>query len=317
MNTLFEELEAVLGILRSRDIELGTLWAEPIRSDGQIFLAMNSERDLYLLIQESGGADRPDKDLKFLRIEFGVRYLVKSQNATLDGHFTSIMLKSRFQEFSSAFCALTAALVTAIPENPSPLEIRNFVEQFSLLFQSRPGPARERIKGLWGELQYVLAQDDIPSAIRAWHDSQWGARDFSFDDHSIEIKTTESQSRTHDFSLNQLVVGEKPLFVGSFMIDEDPNGKSVVDLFEVIRASIDPILVQKLNNNFYDVIGFDIDLAREIRFEFRISVTESYKEYDSNVIPKPEVPANAPISAVQFRVDLTSIPPREKFGRNL
>lgn len=313
MNTLFEELEAVLGNLRSRDIEASTLWAEPIRSDGQIFLAMNSEKDLFLLIRESGGADRPDKDLKFLRIEFGVRYLVKSQNATLDGHFTSIMLKSRFLEFSSAFCALTAALVAAIPDNPSPLEIRNFVEEFALLFQSRPGPARERVKGLWGELQFILAQPDISVAIQAWHDSQWGARDFSFDGHSIEIKTTESQSRTHDFSLHQLVVGERPLFVGSFMIDEDPNGKSVVDLFEAIRDSIDSTLVQKLNSNFYDVIGFDIDLAREIKFEFRISPTESYKEYDSREIPKPLVPDNAPITGVQFRVDLTSLKPRERF----
>lgn len=310
MKNLFEELEGVLSVLWARDIESGTLWAEPIRLDGQIFLAMNSDRDLFLLIEESGAADRPDRDLKFIRIEFGVRYIVKSQNMTLDGHFTSIMLKSHFQEFSSAFCALTAALVTAIPENPNPSEIRNFVEQFALLFQSRPGPARERLKGLWGELQFVLI-GDMSGAILAWHDSQWGARDFSFQDHSIEIKTTESQSRTHDFSLSQLVVGEKPLFVGSFLIDEDPNGKSVVDLFEAIREVIDPSLTQKLNNNFYDVVGLDIDLARDLKFEFRVSLEEAYKEFDSREIPKPSIVPNDPITSVQFRVDLTGIPTRK------
>lgn len=304
----FLTLEKTLDQLLDRPVLPGELCAESLGFPGSYYLAQNFEGDLILLIQESSTTDRPNVDLKYLRVEFGVHYLAQTPGNPLDGFFTSIKLKARFVDLSGPFCALIAGLISGMPAEPTSEEIRDFVEDFVSLFVVRPGISRERIKGLWGELAYIAQAKNTDSAVDAWHDNDWGSRDFSYPEHFIEVKTSEAQKRSHDFSLSQLDYPGKLLVVLSLLIDEDPQGVSVLDLFETIRLKSSPGKWNKLNRNFFGIVGQDLDDAKELKFAFRQSWDESKALFNGADIPKPVVPSGAPISAVKFNVTLENVP---------
>lgn len=304
----YTEIEEILAAVLSHGVGESQLWAEPLGPAGSFYLAKNRDGDLLFLIREAGTTDRPDRELMSLRIEFGVYYLAESSRELLDGRFTSIKLKAKYAELREPFCALVSALMAGFPDEPSTQEIRDFVDAFAALFLKKPGLPRDRIKGLWGELQFILSYPNREDAVEAWHESQWGSRDFAFDGKYVEIKTTESPTRIHEFSLSQLSVRNKPLEIGSFLIDEEATGSTVLELFETLQDSLDLRLRKKVSNNYFDVLGHDLEAATELKFAPRGGLENSFRVYAASAVPTPSVHSGDPISGVRFRVDLTTIP---------
>ncbi|MGH8992270.1 MAG: PD-(D/E)XK motif protein [Acidimicrobiia bacterium] len=122
----------------------------------------------------------------------------------------------------------------------SPADLGDAVNSLRGLFESglRAGASRESELGVAGEL-FVIAQSvDVPAMAARWHSRTYETFDFSFEGERLEVKTTASAERRHEFSSGQLdpVPGVCTTYV-SVQLRPVSVGSTAKSLFEeVCRA---------------------------------------------------------------------------------
>lgn len=177
------------------------------------------------------------------------------------------------------------------------------VHQFVEVLSSLSLPSSRAVAGLWAELWLMCVAANRQEAIAAWHGDSTDRFDFSFPGHFVEVKATEREERSHEFSYEQLRRSELPVRVASLRLRRAQSGKSVADLVVELQAGQGPDLRAKLVKNVFSAIGSAVSEVSEIRFD------ESFAGANLRVIagekvPVVVIPDGSPISAVRFRVNL-------------
>ncbi len=158
--------------------------------------------------------------------------------------------------------------------------------------------------GVFGELLTIqyLHDSNYPEIIEKYHNNFFSKHDVEINSFCrIEIKTTTSERRIHNFKHNQIYRTDTNVFVASVMLEESKEGLSLYELFQQILAlysSPDSIFalrkLMKRCNVDEEHIGPSFSLEKAL---------DDLKIYDANQLPRLELDPPKGVSAISYDVD--------------
>jgi len=182
------------------------------------------------------------------------------------------------------------------------------LEKLVVLFQKLFDPSKNSIVGLFGELLVINESKDINPTLRSWHSQSTDLMDFAWTGGRLEVKTTISQTRTHDFSLEQI----RPIqglakYVASVNLQEVHDGISIVDLLNSVLAKIkSPELINKVWELVFETLGQGYIRSDARKFDYSIA-KKSLKFFNASSIPSPNFNLPQGVTSVRFTANLDSI----------
>lgn len=231
-------------------------------------------------------------------------------------------------DYESIFLVLCEDLITKvsnIPSDKARLEMfLNRIQVWASLFSHEPrkGLSQEAKRGLFGELQSILAlTEDTRSfgkVISAWTGLIGGHQDFRFQNGSLEVKTTKGNGdyiiveNEHQLNLTEV----KSLFLIHFLVNEGPaDGKSLADIVDEIRMLIsDSLDVLSAFNDTLIRSGY-LDIHRAL-YESPLFTVRAVQSYQIQAeFPRLE-PSSIPlgVSDACYKVEVSKI---QKFSCTL
>ncbi len=207
--------------------------------------------------------------------------------------------------------SLSGVLAGLPPDRPQIIELSRAVYKLSELFRSLEDPPQATLQGLWSELFLITEANDIALAAQAWHAEPRALHDFSLGEQRVEVKSTTSSRRIHEFLLDQLLppVGTE-VVVASFVLQESVSGLSVEDLMQRIVSSgaLSDETIQRVLRVISVSLGRDWRDARRVGFD-RDSALKHLRFYDGSDLPRVDRPHFNEISDIRFKCDLSGIAP--------
>jgi len=287
-------------------LDTGAMHAARVPGRQDVFFAVSALDEFYLLIKLRETVLVSETRLNAIRISAGFEYqLSEAHPATPSrGQFATVVLESGSIGLLTAFGSMAGILLASLAESPNAAEVETFLNDFLELFAPRRTMGRSEIVGLWGELWLIRSSPDVARFASGWHLEPSSKFDFSLPPYLLEVKTTEGDTRTHHFSLAQLVTKDRPIFIASIAIKPDAAGISVAALLAEILGSVPLLERPKMARKTLAVLGGDLEAAEDFRFS--AVGDDSIAVVAADEIPRVEVPANAPISQVNFVVDITT-----------
>jgi hypothetical protein len=260
-----------------------------------------------LLLLSCAGLTRPHPPvvLRHLRVEFSVHYRVRAGTTVVDGVFTVISLRTCEKNLFEPFCIAGEVLIASLPQQPTAADIDQTITRFVEMLAAISRPPQRAIAGLWAELWLISKTQNIEAAINAWHTDTTDRFDFAFENYFVEVKSTESAERVHEFAYEQLRDVKNFVRVASLKLRRSANGTSISDLVEEIQVELSPHQREKLLRNVFHAIGSEIAEADELLFDSGFADT-NLRVVDAQFIPAVIIPEGSPISGVRFRVNLDS-----------
>lgn len=283
----------------------GTLLASAVPGREHDYISAGAQQRPVLLLScaSSAGLKRPPISLQHLTVEFGIRFRVRTPSDIVDGDFVVVSLRGDDLGLAEAFCLAADALVAALPQAPSASDIEKAVREFVEVLSALSLPSSRTVAGLWAELWLMSIALDPVAAVAAWHGDPTDRFDFSFATHFVEVKATEQEERSHDFSYEQLRGSEAPVKVASLRLRRAQGGRSVADLVTILQEGLNAELRTKLVKNVFGAIGSAVSEASEIRFDEKFAES-NLRVIAAHRVPVVVIPEGSPIAAVRFRVML-------------
>jgi hypothetical protein len=145
-----------------------------------------------------------------------------------------------------------------------------------------------KIVGLIGELLVIAKSSDKNYFVGLWHSSADASFDFSSGNSRVEVKTTRSLNRIHQFSSNQISESlQATVFVASVSLQVVEKGMSFGSLVKVILADLNTNMKKKFMECVIETIGIVPELVNGIEIDFDSSL-ESIWLIPSDSIPSPK-----------------------------
>jgi Putative PD-(D/E)XK family member, (DUF4420) len=234
--------------------------------------------------------------------------IVRPDGSDAFGTFTIITCSPTDPTLFPHFLRVVSPVLTLLGEAPASNAIRDAIAALVDVFRSLSGPGKRTVQGLWAEMFVIYNASDTKRAAYAWRSLPGERADFALGDQRLEVKSSASRTRQHEFSQEQLTPPRSiELIVASIHAERMGAGLSVRELYDAIRKVIaaDAALALQFDAGFYSTLGsqwsdsmdeaFDPDLARE-----------SLRFYRVSDIPKISSPIPNEISGIQFRADLSN-----------
>ena len=287
-----------------------------------VYFAIDIDDNPLCLIGGNTSHVMPPIRLKNLHVDFNLRMSAEISGKTVTENFIVIKLVSSSNELFSMFSLVLGSLLENLSRTPSTGEIDNLVRQLVNLFKPKAETARDRIKGLFGELSVILAGSDVNRMVDAWHSQINSSRDFSFPGAFLEVKCTEAQRRVHKIGASQISPAEKPVYLASLHIVEDPQGKSIVDLINTALEDLSGLSRDKFLEQVTATLGPDADDFETVKFKSIDPVHPIWLfdcKFLPQVVPQTEDPIlKSSISEIAFKLNLETVQstgvPSMKFG---
>jgi hypothetical protein len=210
------------------------------------------------------------------------------------------------------FVQMLYPAVQGLGISPSFADIRALVVTASELF-SQTDAAPESVRGVWGELFLLSRAKDVQKALACWRVQDTERYDFSDAEVRLEVKTALGTSRVHVFSLEQLrPVDGVQVFVASMLLQPSAGGLRISDLVERIGDTVTPAeyrsLLARVNATLHGALYGEASLA----FDEQAALA-SLRFFSAADIPSVHPALPPEVTGVRFRVDLTTVAPRQ-FG---
>lgn len=212
------------------------------------------------------------------------------------------------RSLTNHFLAVSEALARLLGPSPAPGKVSAAMARLARLFE----PAKDRrgsAIGLWGELLLIEASAPSTTLIDAWHSSTDARFDFAIPGERLEVKTTTTDSRIHDFRLWQLTgAGGLQIHVASILTTATGMGTSVADLVDRLDSvlSSDPDRQLKIHEQVSATLGPDWE-GSGLKFDEhqgRASLRYMRAEDVPGVDPPPPE-----VLEVRLKVDCSAVPP--------
>ncbi|WP_240324565.1 PD-(D/E)XK motif protein [Trinickia diaoshuihuensis] len=279
---------------------------------GRRHLLLKGERDepILLLATARRRSPRAPIKLKHVSIQFDSRYEV---TATETGQSSSEWFCKIGCDASSAslhgyFVELLAATANALPGPLDDSAVDEAIEALMELFRKMEVPSRASMTGLWGELLLINASSSPQTMVDAWHVVPTDDFDFSTDAFRIDVKSTASTNREHEFSLRQVRSGRPDDFIASVVLRSSADGLSVLDLARRIAPQLTGAGQAKLWQLVIDTLGDDAESTEWQTFDVA-AATASIMLVPAIHIPAPSIaPGDAQVvSEVRFRARIAAV----------
>lgn len=273
----------------------------------------NDNPSLLILISE---CDQdffvPNQNLFNLKVTHNVKCEIETDKKISHNNFSVISYIGQNYDVKDIFLKTCQVLVKSLGQTPSNKKIKQTVDKFIELFKAIKEPPRKSIQGLWCELFLIEQSNFSEKVILGWHSIPEEKFDFSFNKLRIEVKSSNSESRMHHFSSDQLnSTSDTKIIIASVLVNTSTTGLSVIDLMKKINNKLDdfPKQIEKLHLLVYSTLGTDVEKVNEIRFNYELA-KESLRFYKSEEVPKIEtVDIPKEVSNVRFTSNLINSKP--------
>ena len=207
-----------------------------------------------------------------------------------------------------AFLAVAGALVRLLGPDPAPGQVSRGMRRLVKLFELDRQP-RGSVIGLWGELFVIASSTDPGRMVDAWHASVDDRFDLADQGSRLEVKTTTSNARVHEFNLNQLQpVGGVDTHVASVMTTETRLGTSVGQMVERVEQLVlgHPDRQMKVHEQVAEILGPDWFRRAGRRFD-EAQASGSLAVLECEAVPRVADPP-PDVLKVRLTVDCSDVP---------
>lgn len=292
---------------------VGFYWAQRLESTHSYLAASGSGEPTFLIPVPDAGAPRyvPPISLAGLDVSFGAECRIR-ETGTEETRGRYIVLQCRAKDAMAKRCfvQMLCPAVQGLGSSPSFADIRALVDTASELF-SQTDAAPESVRGLWGELFLLSRANNVQKALACWRVQDTERYDFSDAEVRLEVKTALGTSRIHVFSLEQLrPVDGVQVFVTSLLLQPSAGGLRISDLVERIGEALTPAeyrsLLARVNATLRGALYGEASLA----FDEQAALA-SLRFFAATDIPSVHPTLPPEVTGVRFRVDLTTVAPRQ------
>jgi Putative PD-(D/E)XK family member, (DUF4420) len=281
--------------------------AHPVRGD---FLGKSQNGSPVFLIADDGGPIyRPEIRHQHLRISFGMSCRLCINGQELTNQFAVIRFDGDSVELHEVFVRCVNAVMLNLPSSADTYEIENRVSRLLSLFQGLSTPSGREISGLWAELFCIRYSLNVEQTLSRWHSENFETYDFSWPGNRVEVKSTTTPQRVHEFSLEQLVVpSNSDGKVISMMLRTSNDGIGVMGMARAIEADLqgNVELREKLWSQVLQALGQNFSDALDRRFDADFALL-NFAAIPMRKIPSVQRPSDPRISTIRFRVDLSDL----------
>lgn len=214
-------------------------------------------------------------------------------------------------ELRRYFLTVLSPLLAQVQDSTSEDQIGALIRKIVELFQALDLPARSSLQGLWCELMLIAQSNSLRQAVRAWHPSPRSLYDFTVGRESLEVKSTATPLRAHQFSLSQLTPPTgTSVTIASILLEDHGRGSSIRDLWEQIkmRDEMTSQLRERTDQILTMALGRDWRRAERVVFDVDQAI-QSLRLYRVEDIPRIGDDLPPEVSDVRFKVELTDVTP--------
>lgn len=237
----------------------------PIGSGNLCFLCKSENGAPFFLIRSPKVLDKTSFKLKYLTINFDVRYLVEVANYSSTDNFIRVSCIETREDLYLIF----VDSVSSVLENNKSSDPVLIVQLLIELFTPRKTSKIQSIEGLWGELLYIESRKNTDNAILAWHPDPTQLRDFIYENQAIEVKTTLSSQRNHIFNVSQISQASDNDLLCSILIEKSDHGKNLSMLADSITNKCSQDLRSIFWQKFLIQINSIDDDYDDIKFNYQ------------------------------------------------
>ena len=195
-----------------------------------------------------------------LYINFNFTGKVKVGDVLKNENFILLQLKNNDENFSKIFLNICETIILKLGANPTYVNSRDYIFSLKDLFlKFSKKPTKTEI-GLWGELATIFFSNNSESLINSWHVSGKEIFDFNFEKLKIEVKSTKKSIRIHSIKHTQFIKLKKidGIYL-SFLLLETDNGKSCIELFNLISADLNSNSREIFTEKLIECVGNNLD----------------------------------------------------------
>jgi hypothetical protein len=287
--------------------------ANVIREYPSFHLGVNTNGNPVLLfpaINEKFKNSLKNYRLKYLKFELNVECKITENGNSLLKRFSTLTFNSSDIHLVEYFLRISESLVKTLFEKLPVLEGVEVVKKFIDIFSFLNEPPSNTIQGLWGELFLILNSRRPDVLINYWHASPMEKFDFHSGREILEVKSSQSFDRIHNFSSEQLSPpSEMELIVASLFVRRTTTGKSIQDLAIEILAKIhgNEARVEKLNNIIFKTLGNTFEQATTFKFDHDIAKQSLrfYRLFDIKRIEELNIPSE--VTNVHYNTNLNNV----------
>jgi hypothetical protein len=148
--------------------------------------------------------------------------------------------------------------------------------------------SEDSLIGLLGELVVLNHAEDPETLIQYWHSNIDAYFDFSTDNLRLEVKTSKSNLRNHNFSSNQIGSGlDDKTFVSSVVLSLVEQGLTLADLVDSISSKVSTDKAAKLLNVVIGTLGVLPDSVKSLQIDLEMT-SKTIVNLPAYKIPRPE-----------------------------
>lgn len=252
----------------------------------------------------------PNVELRFISFWPATACEIGSGQQVDSGVFAIVRSKSDDPAAQKLFLGVVGSWIETLGQAPALSEVRSSFERLAGLFEALAEIRPSDAVGLWGELFMIAASASPELAVRAWHSDVRELFDFRSGLSAVEVKTTASKIRKHEFSLEQLSpAADTQLLVASMMLESSGHTVSLADLVNVVKAQLTQAdLRLRVDELVASTLGAAWRESAAVRFS-PASALSSLRFFRDSAIPCVERELPVEVSDVRFKVELDGVPP--------
>lgn len=200
------------------------------------------------------------------------------------------------------FFEVCAVMLGSLSKLPGAKEVSEAVERIASIFAAQEQPAIKSLRGLAGELTFILSMPPGGACVAAWRMGSRDTHDFVFGSTRLDVKATASKERRHFVSYDQASSLGGPGFFASVFLSESDTGVSGPRLVHLVgQHGLNEAEVQKLNANVANALGDSMEAWRDYKVDLSLAMA-SLKVYRAEDIPAVRTRPRG-VSDVSFRSD--------------
>ena len=277
------------------------------------FVGMDDQEHPSILVQSESATGRqpPPIKLENLEVQFHVPCKIERRGEPTNNATCSVMrLNSIDPATRDVFFSVCDSIVAMLGNNPRDKELSKAMRRLAAIFRKMLAPPTRMLSGLFGELSLIYQALLPHELVRDWREADEDRYDFSSNDLKVEVKSTSTRRRVHEFAFEQCNPPAGALgLVASIFIERAGRGTSIRELQTLIESRLTgrPDAILKLREVVAKTLGTAHRQAEDVLFDLTLA-TESIAFFDLNRIPalRDEPPLN--VSLIRFASDLTDIP---------
>lgn len=226
--------------------------------------------------------------LKNLSVFFNVNCSIQQVDNIINKQFSVISYVGSDRNLINYFFKLSSNLINELGITPTQSEIHTEISNFIELFRLSLQPPRKSIQGLWAEIFIIATSKNPIELLNCWHVTPEDIFDFNAGPWRIEVKSSSTNHRIHNFSLEQLNPPEGTVAViASILMKQSSIGKSIEDLRGEIQDKITLPYnhIVKLDYQIAHTLGSSIHDISNIKYDFELAKS-SLNFYAVENVPK-------------------------------